>query len=152
MNDFRLAVRTLAKSPATTFVVVVTLAVTVATAAIIASTIDAVWHIIPATRTDRLVFVASTDPRPGQSQAGYPGVSRGPACRFPISWTGQSERQPSRNLRDSRSAPRVSLDWTPLNASCRFVLPKIFWTSGEFGRPWAEIRGRKKCASAQNVS
>ena len=29
-----------------------------------------VWHFIPAVRTERLVFVASTDPRPEKSQAG----------------------------------------------------------------------------------
>ena len=32
-----------------------------------------VWHFIPAVRTERLVFVASTDPRPEKSQAGMVG-------------------------------------------------------------------------------
>jgi hypothetical protein len=32
--------------------------------------IDLVWHIIPIETRDRVVFVASTDSRRGQSQAG----------------------------------------------------------------------------------
>jgi putative ABC transport system permease protein len=54
--------------------VVVTLAVAIATGTTIAGLIDVVREFIPAARTDRLVFVASTDPRPAQSQA---GVSNG---------------------------------------------------------------------------
>ncbi len=77
MNDFAFALRAFIRNPGATCVVVVTLAVAIATATIITSTIDGVWHFIPAARSDRLVFVASTDPRPGQSQAGSSsGVAR----------------------------------------------------------------------------
>jgi putative ABC transport system permease protein len=51
-------------------VVVLTLAVGIASATIIASTIDRVVHALPIRDTDRLVYVASTDPRPGQAQSG----------------------------------------------------------------------------------
>jgi len=49
------------------------LAIAIAATTIIASTIDGVWHAIPATSTERLVFVASTDPRPSQAQSGMSG-------------------------------------------------------------------------------
>ncbi|HLG56115.1 MAG TPA: ABC transporter permease [Vicinamibacterales bacterium] len=70
MTNLRYALRTLLRNPTPTLVVVFTLAVAIGTSAIISSTIDSVWHAIPAVNTDHLVFVASTDPRPGQAQAG----------------------------------------------------------------------------------
>ncbi len=65
-----MALRALARAPGNSSLIVITLAVAIATATVIASTIDMVWRFIPAERTDRLVFVASTDPRPEQSQSG----------------------------------------------------------------------------------
>ncbi|RPI48266.1 MAG: FtsX-like permease family protein, partial [Acidobacteria bacterium] len=70
MQDLKLALRAFTRAPGTSSLVVITLAVAIAVATIAASTIDMVWHFIPAVRTDRLVFVASTDPRPELSQAG----------------------------------------------------------------------------------
>ena len=70
MHDLKFALRAFARTPGASILVVVTLGVAIAVATIIASTIDMVWHFIPAVRTERLVFVASTDPRPEQSQAG----------------------------------------------------------------------------------
>jgi putative ABC transport system permease protein len=70
MQDLKFALRAFAKSPGASGLVVATLGVAIAAATIIASTVDMVWHFIPAVRTERLVFVASTDPRPEQSQAG----------------------------------------------------------------------------------
>ena len=70
MQDLKFALRAFTRTPGASSLVVITLAVAIAAATVIASTIDMVWHFIPAVRTDGLVFVASTDPRPGQSQAG----------------------------------------------------------------------------------
>ena len=70
MHDLKFAIRAFARTPSTSVLVVITLAVAIATAAIVASTVDMVWRFIPAGRTERLVFVASTDPRPEQSQSG----------------------------------------------------------------------------------
>lgn len=74
MHDLKFALRAFARTPGTSSLVVVTLAVAIATAAIVASTVDMIWGFIPAERNERLVFVASTDPRPEKSQA---GVSQG---------------------------------------------------------------------------
>lgn len=68
------AVRTALRNPSSTTLVVVTLGIAIAVVAIIASTIDMVWHFIPAERNARLVFVASTDPRTGRAMS---GVSNG---------------------------------------------------------------------------
>ena len=70
MHDLKFAIRAFSRTPATSGLIVITLAVAIATAAIVASTVDMVWRFIPAVRTERLVFVASTDPRPEQSQSG----------------------------------------------------------------------------------
>ena len=70
MHDLKFALRAFVRTPGTSGLVVMTLAVAIATAATVASTIDMIWRFIPAARTDRLVFVASTDPRPEQSQSG----------------------------------------------------------------------------------
>ena len=70
MQDLKFALRAFARTPGASILVVVTLGVAIAVATLIASTVDMVWHFIPAVRTERLVFVASTDPRPEQSQAG----------------------------------------------------------------------------------
>ena len=70
MHDLKFALRAFGRTPGASSLVVITLAVAIATATIVASTIDMVWRFIPVVRTDRLVFVASTDPRPEKSQAG----------------------------------------------------------------------------------
>ena len=67
MNDFRFALRAFVRTPATTVVVVVTLAVAIAAGTVIVSTIDAVVHLIPGSGHDREVFVATTDARPSQT-------------------------------------------------------------------------------------
>jgi predicted permease len=68
------------------------LAIAIAATTIIASTIDGVWHAIPATNTDRLVFVASTDPRPSQAQSGMSGnlAMTGTSVPDLADWTSQS--------------------------------------------------------------
>jgi putative ABC transport system permease protein len=69
-----------------------TLAIAIAATTIIASTIDSVWHAIPAKNTERLVFVASTDPRPSQAQSGMIGnlALTGTSVPDLVDWTMQS--------------------------------------------------------------
>ena len=88
----RHALRTLIKSPGPSLVVTVTLAIAIGATTIIASTIDGVWHAIPAADTDRLVFVASTDPRPSQAQSGMSGNVAMTGTSMPdlVDWTAQS--------------------------------------------------------------
>ena len=50
-----------------------TLAVAIGVSTIIGSTVDSVWHALPVADTDRLIFVSSTDPRPGEARAGMAG-------------------------------------------------------------------------------
>ena len=71
MNNFRFALRAFARTPATSLVVVVTLAVAIAAGAVIVSIIDAVAHMIPGTVSDRQVFVATTDARSSQSAGAF---------------------------------------------------------------------------------
>ena len=69
-------VRRLTSTPGPSLVILTTLAIAIGATTIIASTIDGVWHAIPAANTERLVFVASTDPRPSQAQSGMSATSR----------------------------------------------------------------------------
>lgn len=93
MKDLALALRSLAKSPGTTGLVVVTLASAIAISTVIASTADMVWHFIPVERRDRLVFVASTDPRPDRSMSGSAdGLARtGVSIPDLVDWTERTK-------------------------------------------------------------
>lgn len=73
MTNVRLAVRGLLRNPTPTSVIVLTLAVAIGVSTIIASTVDSVWHALPIADTSRMVFVSSTDPRPGEARAGMSG-------------------------------------------------------------------------------
>src|SRR5262245_8247292 len=73
MTSLRHAFRRLTSTPGPSLVVMATLAIAIGATTIIASTIDGVWRAIPAIDTERLVFVASTDPRPSQAQSGMSG-------------------------------------------------------------------------------
>src|SRR5207249_4818257 len=96
MTDFvrsiRYAFRNLSNRLGTTGVIVGTLGIVMGTVCIIFSVIDLVWHIIPVQRSDRLVFIASTDSRRGQAQAGLAdGVARaGVSIPDLADWTAQS--------------------------------------------------------------
>ena len=92
MLPLRYAFRTLIKSPGPTLIVTTTLAIAIAATTIIASTIDGVWHAIPVTSTERLVFVASTDPRPSQAQSGMSGnlAMTGTSVPDLADWTDQT--------------------------------------------------------------
>jgi putative ABC transport system permease protein len=92
MFGLRHALRTLTRSPGPTFVVTSTLAIAIGATTIIASTIDGVWRAIPAVSTERLVFVASTDPRPSQAQAGMSGnlAMTGTSVPDLVDWAAQT--------------------------------------------------------------
>ena len=81
MSEIRYALRSLIKRPGPTLVVVATLGVAIASATVIYSVIDVVWHFIPAVNQDRLVYVASTDTRVVQAEGG----SRSVVLRTPAS-------------------------------------------------------------------
>jgi putative ABC transport system permease protein len=70
MSELRFALRTLRKHPGPTAVMVSTLGVVVAAATIVYSTIDIVVHLLPITDRDRMVFIASSDPRRGETRLG----------------------------------------------------------------------------------
>ena len=71
MSEIRYALRTLIKRPGPTLVVMLTLGVAIASATVIYSVIDLVWHFVPAPNQTRLVYVASTDdpPRAGRRRS-----------------------------------------------------------------------------------
>ena len=93
MHDVKSALRTFVRTPGTSSLVVMTLAVAIATTTTVASTVDMVWRFIPATRTERLAFVASTDPRPGQSQSGMAdGLARaGVSIPDLVDWSARTK-------------------------------------------------------------
>ena len=77
MPTLRHALRTLVRHRGPSTVIVLTLAIAIGGATVVYSVLDLFWHYIPAKNHDRLVFIASTDPRPSQSQAGVSnGVAR----------------------------------------------------------------------------
>lgn len=87
MNNFKFALRRCARNPGATFVVVTTLAVAIAAGTIIASTIDTVRHLVPAARSDRLVFVASSDTRSNQLTGGSTTVRTGVSIPDLVDWS-----------------------------------------------------------------
>lgn len=77
MPTLRQALRSLVRHRSPSVVVVLTLSLAIGGATVVYGVLDLFWHFIPASNQDRLVFVASTDPRPSQSQAGVAnGVAR----------------------------------------------------------------------------
>ncbi len=89
MHELKHALRAFVRTPGATGLVVATLAIAMAAAIVIASTIDMVWHFVPVVRADRLAFVASTDPRPERSRAGVAdGLARtGVSIPDLVDWT-----------------------------------------------------------------
>jgi putative ABC transport system permease protein len=93
MHDVKSALRGFVRTPGTSSLVVITLGVAIATTAIVTSTVDMVWRFIPAARTERLVFVASTDPRPEQSRSGMAdGLARaGVSIPDLVDWSARTK-------------------------------------------------------------
>ena len=146
MFNLRLALRGLIKNPGPTGVVVLTLAIAIGATAIIYSTIDVVWHMIPAANTERLVFVASTDPRPSQSQSGMSGglALTGTSVPDLVDWTEQSTtieefgafRYGTATLTGLDAPVRVSLVQATEN------LPSMWGFGTVLGRGFAPGEGR----------
>ncbi|HKH71910.1 MAG TPA: ABC transporter permease, partial [Vicinamibacterales bacterium] len=92
ISRLRLATRALWRNPAPTSIIVLTLAVAIGVSTIIGSTVDSVWHALPVANTDRLVFVSSTDPRPGEARAGMAGDVAITGTSIPdlVDWTARS--------------------------------------------------------------
>ena len=81
VSGIRYALRGLTKRPGPTVVIVMTLGVAMASATVIYSVIDMVWHLLPAVRQDRLVYIAST----GAQVVKFGGESRAVVVRMPAS-------------------------------------------------------------------
>ena len=92
ISRLRLAMRALRRNPVPTAVIALTLAVAIGVSTIIASTVDSVWHALPVANTDRLIFVSSTDPRPGEARAGMAGDVAITGTSIPdfVDWTARS--------------------------------------------------------------
>lgn len=92
IHVLRYALRTLWRNPVPTCVIVLTLAVAIGVSTIIGSTVDSVWHALPVADTDRLVFVSSTDPRPGEARAGMAGEVAITGTSIPdlVDWAARS--------------------------------------------------------------
>jgi hypothetical protein len=88
-------------------VVVATLGVAIASATVIYSVVDVVWHFIPAVNQDRLVYVASTDTRVVQAEGGAAASSCEPLPRSPTLPIGARDPRRSSSSRDSGWARRT---------------------------------------------
>jgi putative ABC transport system permease protein len=146
MFDLRLALRGMIRSPGPTAVVVLTLGVAIGATTIVYSTIDVVWHMIPAADTDRLVFVASTDPRPSQSQSGMSGglALTGTSVPDLVDWTGQSTTIEQFGAFRHGSATLTGLD-APLRVSIVHAtanLPSMWGFGAVLGRGFTPDEGR----------
>lgn len=73
IRDLRFALRTLARTPGSTAVVIATLAIAIAAGTIVYSTIDMVVHLLPIAKRDGMVCIISIDTR--RSEATRMGVS-----------------------------------------------------------------------------
>ena len=154
MHDLKFALRAFGRTPGASSLVVITLAVAIATATIVASTIDMVWRFIPVVRTDRLVFVASTDPRPEKSQAGMAdGLARtGVSIPDLVDWSERAatvEAVRRLHVRE-RGAYGARRTHAHIHGSCRRA---ISWRSGASRRRWgARSLPTKPCQAASGSS
>ena len=74
-------IRAVVRRRGPSLVIIVTLAVAIGAATVTYSILDMFWHALPVPDDGRVAFIASTDPRPSQSQAGVYGG---------LAWTGVS--------------------------------------------------------------
>ena len=103
--SLRLALRWLTSQPAATTVVVLTLAVAIASTTVIYSAIDLVWGFIPVVNRAGLVYVTSTDTRVLQAQGTTQSVVLRTPVSVPILPTTSRVPRPSMNWPASRWAP-----------------------------------------------
>ena len=96
MQDLKFALRAFIRTPGASGLVVITLAVAIAAATIIASTIDMVWRFIPAVRTDRWCSSRRRIQGPNNRRPAWPTAMARRACRFQTWSTGRRARALSR--------------------------------------------------------
>lgn len=142
MHDVKSALRAFFRTPATSSLVVITLAVAIATTAIVASTVDMVWRFIPAASTERLVFVASTDPRPEQSQSGMAGGLARAGGSIPdlVDWSARTKSFDAFAAFKFQNAVLTGLD-VPLRITTIQTtrnLPDVWGVAPVMGRAFAE--------------
>ena len=113
------AVRTLARNRGPAFVITLTLAVAIAAATIIASTLDRLSHALPIREWDRLVYVASTDPRPSQAQSGMSGglALTGTSVPDLVDWSARTTTIDAFGAYRYDTATMTGIDPTPSRAS-----------------------------------
>src|ERR1043166_9733086 len=93
MASIRFAIRTLGRNPTATAVIIITLGLAIGATTVAYSVIDFLWSVaLPIARTDRLAFVASTDPRPSEAKSGMHGslALTGTSVADLVDWTAQS--------------------------------------------------------------
>jgi putative ABC transport system permease protein len=138
ISDVRLALRALRHHPMSTSVVVLTLAVAIGVSTIIASTVDSVWHALPVADTERLVFVSSTDPRPGEARAGMAGdlAITGTSVPDLVDWMARSSTLEEFGAFQYGTATLTGLDAPERSSLVRATvnLPSMWGISVQLGR------------------
>jgi putative ABC transport system permease protein len=143
MSNLRFALRTLSKNRGSSLVIVVTLGVAIAATTVMYSTIDLIWHALPIANTERLVFVASTDPRPSQAQAGMSGGLALTGVSVPdlVDWSEQSTtieqfaafRLGTVTLTGAQAPARLSIVRATVN------LPSVWGLTPTLGRSFLSV-------------
>ncbi len=149
-RDLRHAVRQLRRNRGPAAIMVLTLAVAIGATAIVYNTIDVVWRMVPAANAERLVFVASTDPRPSQSQSGMSGglALTGTSVPDLVDWTAQSTTVEEFGAFRYGSATLTGLD-APARVSVVHATANLLSMWGldvAFGRGFASDEGRPGAA------
>jgi putative ABC transport system permease protein len=146
VTHLRLALRGLLRNPTPTSVIVLTLALAIGVSTIIASTVDSVWHALPIADTSRLVFVSSTDPRPGEARAGMAGnlAIAGTSVPDLVDWMARSTTLEEFGGFQYGTATLTGLE-TPERASLARItanLPTLWGLSAAVGRAFRPEDGR----------
>jgi len=148
-RDLRHAGRQLRRAPGPAAVMVLTLAVAIGATAIVYNTIDVVWRMVPVA-TERVVLVASTDPRPSQAQSGMSGglALTGTSVPDLVDWTAQATTVEEFGAFRYGSATLTGLD-APVRASVVYATTNLLSMWGldvARGRGFAAGEGRTGAA------
>ena len=121
MHDLKFALRAFARTPGVSSLIVFTLGVAIAVAAIAFSTVDMVWHFIPS-RSHRTAGLRGINRPKARAIAGRHGRWSGASRRVDTrtSSTGRRARTRSKSLRHSRSRAPCSQAST-----CRRASPRV---------------------------
>jgi putative ABC transport system permease protein len=156
VSELRYALRALTKRPGPTMVIVMTLGVAIASATVIYSVIDMVWHLLPAVRQDRLVYIAST----GDRVVTLDGESRSVVLRMPASIPDLADWRARASSFDqlagfSLGSATLSGVEVPLRVTAIGVtanLPDVWGLTPTLGRAFREEEGRPGSAPAVLLS